>query len=114
MASGEVRSFLSDQSESFDNFSLFYKIQVKIGKLLGEGKFGKVHYGQRISGAIPNLVALKSTQYNNKEGDFKKEILLLEQMDHLYIVTGFTSSQNQESAKFGQHLAASAFFTKRH
>jgi serine/threonine protein kinase len=65
---------------------LLYKIQIEIGKLLGEGGFGKVYYGQRISGAIPNQVALKSTQYNNKEDDFKKEILLLEQMDHLYVV----------------------------
>jgi serine/threonine protein kinase len=85
MVSEEVRSFLNDQCEGF-NFSLFYKIQIEIGKLLGEGGSGKVYYGQRISGAIPNQVALKSTKHNNKEDDFKKEIILLKQMDHLYIV----------------------------
>ena len=59
---------------------------IEIGALLGKGGFGEVYRGTWSQNGNLLPAALKSIQPTSSEEELHKEIHLLQQMNHLFIV----------------------------
>jgi len=61
-------------------------VTIEIGELLGKGGFGEVRRGTWSQNGNLLPAALKSIQSKSSDEELQKELHLLQQMNHLFIV----------------------------
>jgi serine/threonine protein kinase len=74
------------------------QIIITMDSFLGRGGFGKVYRGSWTQNGDQVPAAIKSIQHTNSEEEFQREIDLLRQMDHLFVVK-FLGSTVVDSVK---------------
>ena len=74
------------------------QITITRESFLGRGGFGEVYRGSWSQNGDQLPAAIKSIQHTNSEEEFQREINLLRQMDHLFVVK-FLGSTIVDSVK---------------